>query len=169
VASEAASIGTAAHQAIEDAAMVDGTRVPFCAAPHEPQVITVLDGFEQFERQSGNCAQAQRSRGLVAPPPLCWHHRRGWRATKMATRVALDWKTSNAVRESYALQLAAYVIAWNEMHPTSRFATASWCASTRSALNEAKQLASMQKCQESFLSALQLWRWRAGKLFDTFA
>jgi hypothetical protein len=172
VASEAASIGTMAHQAIEDAAMCDGAaRAVLRGRLTEPAVLTVLDGFELFERQS--------SIVLKHNEVVVWSHRHrfagtidaiGVRDNGNGDRVALDWKTSNAVRESYALQLAAYVIAWNEMHPdlevrdgvVVRF-------DKKRAQFEAKQLASMQNCQESFLSALQLWRWRAGKLFDTFA
>jgi hypothetical protein len=168
VAGEAASIGTAAHQAIEDAAMVDGTaRVALRARLSEPQVITVLDGFEQFERQSG--IQLTHNEVVV------WSHRHRFAGTidavgarKDGARVALDWKTSNAVRESYALQLAAYTIAWNEMHPDLEIRDGVVVRfDKKKVLYEAKQLASMQQCQDSFLSALHLWRWRAGKLFAT--
>jgi hypothetical protein len=171
VAGEAASIGTAAHQAIEDAAMVDGTaRAVLRGRVVEPQVLTVLDGFEQFERQS---AIALKHNEVVV-----WSHRHRFAGTIDAVGarkdggalVALDWKTSNAVRESYALQLAAYVIAWNEMHPDLEIRDGVVVRfDKKRVLFEAKQLASMQQCQESFLSALHLWRWRSGKLFETFA
>lgn len=169
IADEAASVGTQAHQAIDDAILVDAqARAALRQRVHDRTVLNVLDGFELFERQS---AIALRHSEVVV-----WSHRHKFAGTIDAIGalpsgelVALDWKTSNALRDVYALQLAAYTLAWNEMNGDAVAPIRNGIVvrfDKKRAHFEARQVAGMGESQATFLSALNLWRWRSKAPYD---
>jgi len=72
---------------------------------------------------------------------------------------ALDWKTSNRLRQEYALQLGAYALAWNEMYPDRAVSRAGVVRFDKKKVKfEAMQLGDLVECQEMFLAALKLWQ-----------
>lgn len=84
----------------------------------------------------------------------------GWRQKPDGTRafVALDWKTSKATRSEYALQLAAYSRAFEELQGVK--VTEAWVVrfeKTRPHF-EIKKVLDIDRSFSTFLSALQLWR-----------
>ena len=73
--------------------------------------------------------------------------------------VAIDWKTSNRFQLTYALQVAAYSLAWNEMHPDQPLESALVVKFDKThAKYETMSVKSLADCQQHFLAALQLWR-----------
>ena len=84
----------------------------------------------------------------------------GWRQKPDGTRafVALDWKTSKATRSEYALQLAAYARAFEELQGVK--VAEAWVVrfeKTRPQF-EIKKVLDIDRSFNTFLSALQLWR-----------
>jgi hypothetical protein len=168
IGEEAASVGTTAHEAIDASMFADAAaRLALRRTVTDPAVTNVLDSFELWERQS---AVSFKHSEIVV-----WSHRHRFAGTIDAigllptgAPIALDWKTSNALREVYALQLAAYALAWNEMNPSDapvregvvvRF-------DKKKVMFEARRVASMEESQAAFLSALNLWQWRTKAPFE---
>jgi hypothetical protein len=73
--------------------------------------------------------------------------------------VVLDWKTSNRVYDTYALQLAAYARAFEEREPGSSIGEA-WVLRYDRARRqfEASRIESIDHSFDAFLGALRLWR-----------
>lgn len=109
--SAAASFGTRAHAAID--AIIRGEPAP---APVEPDVARVVDGFRRWYARSGivlcpagdTPVYSRTYRYAGAADCL------GYRPATGAL-VVLDFKTSNSIHATYALQLAAYAHAVREM------------------------------------------------------
>ena len=84
----------------------------------------------------------------------------GWRHLPDGTKsfVALDWKTSKASRAEYALQLAAYAKAFEELQGVK--VSEAWVVrfdKTKPSF-EVKKVLEIDRSFSTFLAALQLWR-----------
>ena len=78
--------------------------------------------------------------------------------------VALDWKTSNGIYPEYALQVAAYAKALEEM--TGNPVTEAWTVRFGKSAPEfeARQVIDLEKSFIAFRAALYLWRAIKGEL-----
>lgn len=106
----AAQLGTRAHDAID--ALVQGRDPGPVAADIQP----IVDGFRRWHEQSGLTIDP-RGDTMVASSRYQYAGALDALATDADGRVhIIDFKTSNSVHSSYALQLAAYVYAFAEMY-----------------------------------------------------
>ena len=163
VADEAASVGTNAHEAIDELLLL----APDSAARAEAReraeagdarVRAVVRNFERFERESGVT--------LLHRDTFVWSHTHRFAGAidavgraRDGSLVAFDWKTSKSLHNQYALQLGAYALAWNEMHPDAPVEHAVVVRFDKQRdVYEAKRVASLERAQDTFLAALTLWR-----------
>ena len=106
----AAELGTRAHDAID--ALVQGRDPGTVASDIQP----VVDGFRRWHEQSGLTIDP-RGDTMVASNRYQYAGALDALATDADGKVhIIDFKTSNSVHSSYALQLAAYVYAFAEMY-----------------------------------------------------
>eukprot|EP00743_Colponemidia_sp_Colp-15_P003873 GILK01004180.1.p2 GENE.GILK01004180.1~~GILK01004180.1.p2 ORF type:complete len:315 (+),score=40.55 GILK01004180.1:36-947(+) len=172
VKNTAADIGTRAHAQIDgminaeikntlpngEAARVDeSAEIALC----EQDITNVIKGFQNFRRDlykhgmrfvsgdrmvySGKYQFAGALDGLVE-------------VTTTRHLIAVDFKTSNSIRPEYALQVAAYAKAFEEMHNTK--VHEGWLVrfSKDSPTYQLKKVKNLDQSFTAFLSALMLWR-----------
>ena len=145
----AADFGTEAHALIE--AVISGIEP---AVPQEMR--QVIAGFEAWREGTGLDIQ------FTETPVYSTKHRYAGTMDAVAyrgrTQICLDWKTSNGLYPEYALQLAAYAKALEEM--TGRPVDEAWVIrfGKVEAEFEAKRVIDLDAAFAAFRSALDLWR-----------
>lgn len=157
---EAGAIGSQVHAAIEAYLQASPGGTPnTLIAP--PQVQTATQNFIAWYEGSGL--------EIIAQEQGVHSKKHGYAGTLDAIArvrgdqglLVCDWKSGNGIHDEAALQLAAYVFAYEEMHNVpirgafvvrlSKFANA------RSPY-EVRQVSNLEACFETFLAALALWR-----------
>ena len=163
-AQQASTLGSTAHEAIDDAVLeardsAARAEVRARAQAHgDERVAAVLRNFERFELESGV--------ELTHRDTFVWSHAHRFAGavdaigqTRDGALLAFDWKTSNSLHDSYALQLGAYALAWNEMHPDAPVSGAVVVRFDKKRnVYEARRVASLERAQDTFLAALTLFR-----------
>ncbi len=149
VRTEAADFGTQAHVLIDQLIQGLGPDIP-------PQFAPVVASFNAWRLGAG--LEIRLTETMVFSDT---HHYAGAMdalATREGALVALDWKTSNAVYPEYALQVAAYAKALEEM--TGQPVTEAWAVRFGKTAPEfeARRVMDLEGCFQAFLAALHLWR-----------
>jgi hypothetical protein len=156
VRDSAANYGSRAHAMLES--IIKGELVD---VPADLQV--VLDGYCQWKEQSGLVVK------WVEIPVYSARHGFAGSVDAIAVRgnqlVALDWKTSNGLWPSYAMQVAAYAAAISEM--TVEPVTEAWAVrlGKKRAEFEARRVKALEAAYSGFLGALALWKVLQGQVW----
>ncbi len=146
---EAADFGTQAHIIIE--ALIKG-QLPMIT----PEMQPVVDGFNQWHKQS--------ALDIHLTETMVYSAKYGYAGAMDAVAysgnrlVALDWKTSNGIYSEYALQVAAYAKALEEM--TGEEVHEAWIVrlGKRAPEFEAKKVQDLDTAFVAFRAALYLWK-----------
>lgn len=152
VRDEAADFGTQAHILID--AIIRGERPPV-----PPEMEPVVASFEAWRKEAG--LDIQLTETMVFSPT---HRYAGamdalaWRAGGGQRLVALDWKTSNSLHPEYALQVAAYARAMEEM--SGQKVHEAWVVRFGKTAPEfeARRVQDLDAAFDAFRAALTLWR-----------
>jgi hypothetical protein len=160
--------GTSAHDRLDNILlMTSEQRQEFMKTVTDPSDAAVLGGFLTWEKDCGV--------KLIQQDTFVYSHTHKFAGamdavglTHAGALVALDWKTSNRLYSSNALQVAAYSIAWNEMFPQRQITEAFVVRFAKDVPQyESARVASLHECQTAFLAALCLWRSNRKKLLQT--
>lgn len=155
---QSAGFGTQAHSLIEDMINTGMDDVP-CSAELEP----TRKAFISWK----NGLKATGSKVLKTEVEV-WSDEYGYAGTMDAILetvrpsgerilTALDWKTSNAMRNEYALQVAAYAKAYEERTGQKVARALIVRFGKRSETFEAKQVIDLERSFDAFCSALHLF------------
>lgn len=158
----AAAFGTSAHDHIDR--LVRGEAVGVVP----PEVAPVVEGFKRWHAQSGldlnpagdtvvystkygyagalDCVGTRRSDGRL---------------------VIIDFKTSNSIHTTYAMQLAAYVNAYKELFGLEAVDAVAVRFDKKTGAFEEKRVANMEAAFSAFKAALYLWKVSKVELFTT--
>lgn len=148
----AAQLGTEAHAYIDK--FVKGEPL----GPLPDNISEPVSGFAEWWKRSGFRFIAGDTK--VASRRHAFGGSLDALATKNRAFILLDWKTSKAIYNEYALQVAAYVKATEEMYPGIKIAEA-WCVRFRKPgvtgpAFEALQVSDIERSFEAFLAAKSL-------------
>ena len=112
---QAADFGTQAHILIDQIVQRLEPEIP-------AEMVTVVENFATWRREAG--LDIQMSEMMVYSAKYRYAGAMDAVATRDGQLVALDWKTSNGLYPEYALQVAAYAKALEEM--TGQTVTEAW-------------------------------------------
>ncbi|XP_049847920.1 uncharacterized protein LOC126304981 [Schistocerca gregaria] len=164
----ALSFGTEVHAIIEKLILTNADDMP-C----DPEYVTVKDSFRAWRRQ----VESSGSK-IIKTEVQVVSKRYGYAGTMDALLrtvevpsgkeiwTVLDWKTSNAIRNEYALQVAAYAKAYEEMTgtPIDRAAVVRF-NKKGSPTYEVKTVHNLEEAFDAFCSVLHIWQMTNQSLF----
>ena len=155
IRSEAADFGTQAHVAIDQIVQGLEPQIP-------PEMELVVNNFAEWRREAH--LDIKLTETMVFSAKYRYAGAMDAIAYRDGSLVALDWKTSNGIYPEYALQVAAYAKALEEM--TGNPVTEAWTVRFGKSAPEfeARQVMDLEKSFIAFRAALYLWRAIKGKL-----
>ena len=155
VRDQAADFGTQAHVAIDQIVQGMEPQIP-------PEMELVINNFAEWRRDSN--LDIKLTETMVFSAKYRYAGAMDAIAYREGSLIALDWKTSNGIYPEYALQVAAYAKALEEM--TGNPVTEAWTVRFGKSAPEfeARQVMDLEKSFIAFRAALYLWRAIKGEL-----
>jgi ATP-dependent exoDNAse (exonuclease V) beta subunit len=153
---DAADFGTAAHVLIEQ--IIQGLEPPV-----PPEMETVVENFTAWRDGAG--LDIHLTEQMVFSGKYQYAGAMDAVAYRNGQMVVIDWKTSNGLYREYALQVAAYAKALEEM--TGEKVAEAWAVRFGKARPEfeARQVADLDSAFIAFRAALYLWKAMRGNVF----
>jgi hypothetical protein len=155
VKTEAADFGTQAHTLIEQIIQGRAPQIP-------PQFGSVVSSFAAWRRGAG--LDIKFTETMVYSAKYRYAGAMDALALREGELIALDWKTSNGIYPEYALQVAAYAKAIEEM--SGQPVKEAWAVrlGKTTAEFDARRVVDLDGAFNAFRAALFLWRAMQGQL-----
>ncbi|EGG23881.1 hypothetical protein DFA_06019 [Cavenderia fasciculata] len=165
IKNEASTFGTRAHEWIDkkiDLKGEDGELLPREGQEGEEEetpedLKNLAIAFQDWKKESGLTLERRDT--------IVWSEKYGYAGavdavgrTKDGQLVAIDWKTSSMISNEYALQVAAYAKALEEL--TGEVIKEAWIVRfhKKLPLYETKQVKDIDRSFQTFLGTLELWK-----------
>jgi len=149
VKNKAADYGAQAHDLIRQIIQGLTPEVP-------PEMSALVTNFEAWQKEAG--LELHLSETIVYSPRYRYAGSVDATAHRQGALVAIDWKTGSGIYPEYALQVAAYAHALEEMNGEK--VSEAWVVrfGRQSAEFEARKLIDLEGAFNAFRAALFLWR-----------